>query len=635
MTLSLLVVAFSPQFFSQPRPRRPWIRALLVGALTAWGVVAPESEAMATESITLKWGALSQTIGMEALEEFAATGEVPSGLGHYRPLLTPRLREALRGQIDLDPAVSKTILDEILSTPGGIQPLETLETLAPNLDVTDLQSTLELVSGAPERSNTLGILQALPQDTLELNVGALVSLAVQFRLTQMENEALSQVLRREQDQGAPGSTPLQGVEPFSKGPSQVERWELTLQDRDRDRSIPIDIYWSEDTHGPLVVISHGFGADRRFFAYLAEHLASHGLTVVSVEHPGSNVSALLSVPSVNQKTKVVANRILPAGEFLDRPKDISYVLDRMEKLNVYSYSLRDRLNTQQVTLIGHSLGGYTGFALAGAKLDLRHLDKFCQKLSPVNVSPSDWLQCAALDLPTHHANLRDNRITQLVVTNPMTGQLFGETGLSQVKVPTLMLASTHDGVTPIAKQQLAPFRQLSGPKYLVTALGGSHLSVGDPDNLNADLRYIPFMPHLPDESTANLRIFLQGVSLSFIMQQTPEARAYAGALSADYAEYFSTPTLPLRLSQDLPNGLARWPRLNPRALYRQDKLLTYVPSLLHLESMALQGQFQLMQRQLVAWARSSPSSLTAVYWPPQFLRPQTHAHRPNENSATP
>ena len=68
-----------------------------------------------------------------------------------------------------------------------------------------------------------------------------------------------------------------------------------LRDRSRERSIPVDIYWSEATHGPLVVISHGFGADRRFFAYLAQHLASHGLTVVSVEHPGSNVASLISL----------------------------------------------------------------------------------------------------------------------------------------------------------------------------------------------------------------------------------------------------------------------------------------------------------------------------------------------------
>ena len=59
----------------------------------------------------------------------------------------------------------------------------------------------------------------------------------------------------------------------------------------------------------------------------------------------------------------------------------------MEKLNYYSYSLRHRINTDQVSLIGHSLGGYTALALAGAELDLRPLSRFCQQLSPVNFFP--------------------------------------------------------------------------------------------------------------------------------------------------------------------------------------------------------------------------------------------------------
>jgi predicted dienelactone hydrolase len=395
-----------------------------------------------------------------------------------------------------------------------------------------------------------------------------------------------------------------------------------LRDRRRDRSIPVDIYWSEDTHGPLVVLSHGFGADRRFFAYLAQHLASHGLTVVSVEHPGSNVATLLSLPDDDLTTMVTApsmaaaqSRVLPATEFLDRPRDITYVLDRMERLNIHSYSLRDRLNTNQVTFIGHSLGGYTGLALAGAALDLRSLESYCQTLKPAKVSPADWLQCAALDLPVKYANLRDDRISQLVVSNPLTGLLFGEAGLSRVRVPTLVLAGTHDTVTPMASQQLRPFMQLSGTKYLITVVGGSHLSVGDPNNLNADLGRIPFMPALPDVTTTPLRIFFQGVSLSFVMQQTSEAEAYAPALSPTMTNAFSTASLPLRLSQTVPEGLASWPRLRQTALYRQEGVSSYLSSLLHLEALAIQEQFQALQRQMVAYLRTTPPSLTAVYLP--------------------
>ncbi len=600
-------------------------------------VLAPP--ALAAESVTVRLGRFSQTVSLRDLQNFAATGEVPGSLRLYRPLLTTGLQEALQGEITLEPEVGQVILDEILRTPGGAQLLDTLRAIAPNLAAEDLRVTLEQVSAAESGLTLLGILQAMPPDTLEINVGTLLSLASQFRLAQMESKALSRVLRQAPEPEASEPLLLPETAPFTAGSSQVERWELMLRDHSRDRSIPVDIYWSKDTHGPLVVISHGFGADRRFFAYLAQHLASHGLTVVSVEHPGSNVSALLSLPPADLPLDDLAeaaaqSRVLPATEFLDRPRDITYVLDRLEKLNRHSYSLRDRLNTEQVSFIGHSLGGYTGLALAGAALDLRSMESYCQTLNPVNLSPADWLQCAALDLPVKYANLRDDRITQLVVANPLTGLLFGEAGLSRVRVPTLMLAGTHDTVTPMASQQLRPFMQLSGTKHLLTLLGGSHLSVGDPNNLNADLARIPFMPELPDATTTPLRAFFQGVSLSFVMQQTDEAEAYASALDPSSVTAFSTTTMSMRLTQTVPDGLASWPRLH-QTLHRQAGLGSYLPSLLHLEAKAIQDQFQAVQRQMVTYLRTTPPSLTAVYLP--FLMPAVpmQANRSKPNQATP
>lgn len=584
---------------------------------------------LAAESVTVRLGRLSQTVSLDDLQAFAKTGEVPRSLRLYRPLLNASLRQALGEEITLEPEVGQVILDEILHTPGGAQLLDTLQAIAPNVAATDLRVTLEQISASEAGLTLLSVLRAMPQNTLEIDVGTLLTLASKFRLAQMESKALSRVLSKDSAVAAAATMPLLGTDPFSTGPSQVERWELVLRDHSRDRSIPIDIYWSEDSHGPLVVISHGFGADRRFFSYLAEHLASHGLTVISVEHPGSNVAALLSLPAEELPTAAAGSRILPATEFLDRPRDISFVLDRLERINLYSYSLRDRLNTKEVAFIGHSLGGYTGLALAGAALDLRSLESYCKTLNPVNVSPADWLQCAALDLPVKYANLRDDRITRLVVANPLTGLLFGEAGLSRVRVPTLMLAGTHDSVTPMASQQLRPFLELPASKHLITVVGGSHLSVGDPNNLNADLGRIPFMPALPDVTTAPLRIYLQGVSLSFVMQQTVNAAAYAPALSPAVAHAFSTTTLPLRLSQTVPDGLAAWPRLHQSGLHRQERLISYLPSLLHLEALAIQDQLQVLQRQMAAYLRHTPPSLTSVYWPlgPQVPMQANHRDR--------
>lgn len=613
----VIVLSFYRHSCSHDRHRsRRWV--MVMAGLMGWlagGLGGQRVEA--AESVRLRWGALTQTVQVADLETFATTGALPPSLWLYRPFLNAQVRATLQNELAVDPAVGQVILDEILHTPGGAPLLTTLEALVPNLTPEDLQKALEQVSQAETSPTLMAVLQQIPQPTLEVDVGAWMAWASQFYLAQRESRLLGQILRQDMEVSADEALPPSALNPFSTGPAEVEQWALRFQDRSRDRSIPVDIYWSRSTQGPLVVISHGFGADRRFLAYLAEHLASHGLTVVAVEHPGSNVAALLSLPDSDLSKSSPGSRVLPATEFLDRPRDITYVLDRLAGLNRHSYSLRGRLNTDQVTLIGHSLGGYTGLALAGAPLDLRLLDQACEQVNPVRLSPSDWFQCAALDLPVKYANLRDPRIRQLILANPLTGILFGESGLTQVQVPTLMVAGTLDSVTPMAAQQLGPYSQLAGPKYLITAMGASHLSVGDPENLNPNLQAIPFMPALPDASTSNLRLFLKGMSLSFIFQNTDQATAYAGFLSPHYAEAFSTPELGLGLNQSLPPQIVAWPGLHRPAVSPQTNRLGYGPSLLRLQAMLWQDQLHHLQRRMITYRPPAAPAFSPLGSPPQ------------------
>ncbi|MGI8932770.1 MAG: alpha/beta hydrolase [Phormidesmis sp.] len=524
------------------------------------------SPGWAAERLVIKVGPLRQVIALHDLETFAQTGEVSPSLRLYQRFLSPQVQLALQQRLELDPQMSDRMIEDVLASANGEIFTNALAQIAPNLTIPQLQAAIRLAASQADGLSLLDILRAVPQETLEIDLSAAIALASQLNLSNLESRSLSGVLEQELkvEPTSLSTLPPSDLDPTAQGQNnRVLQRTLSFRDVDRQRVIPVEVHWTRNPRGPLVVLSHGFGADRYFLDYLAQHLASHGLTVVSVEHPGSNVQALLNLP-VDPELAESPSRLLPATEFLDRPRDVSFVLDQLAQLDQRSFFYGGVFNTEDVTLIGHSLGGYTGLALAGATLDVRSLQSFCQDIQPLGVSPADWLQCAAVDLPEQVADLSDDRIKQVMAMNPLVGKLFGEAGLSAVTVPTLILTGTQDSVTPPLNQQLVPFEQLSGPKYLLAVIGGTHLSVGDPSNINQALTELPFISELRGEETAQLRQLLRGISLSFTLQRSPEAEQYRPFLSAAYVQSFSTPTLPLRLAEALPASVQSWLKIMAR-----------------------------------------------------------------------
>lgn len=535
----------------------PWLKRMMWGLAVSSGLTVSSWAApvRAAEQLTIRLGPLQQSVSMSDLEQFAETGEIPPSLRLYAPLLNADVRYMLNNRLHLDPNVGDKLVEDLLHSSAGERFVNTMQVAIPNATVPQLQQALMRSARQTDGMSLLGFLRAFPTHNVTIDAASTVALASQINLPLWQSQTLSSILERELTVKSPAPRPI--YDPTQPGPYWVWKQTMTLRDYERDRTIPVDIYWSRRTRGPLVVISHGFGADRRFLGYLAYHLASYGLTVVALEHPASNVAWLTSNP-MEYGSSSTAGNILPASEFVDRPKDVSFLLDRLSYLNRFSTLLHDKFNTEQVTVIGHSLGGYTALALAGATLSLKHLRQFCNDPNPVVLSPADLLQCSAADLPDRPIHLRDRRVVQTILLNPVIGRLFDEKSLAKVTVPTLMLAGTDDSITPAVSQQFLPFTELKDSKYLLTAIGGTHLSVGDPLNLNHALTQSIFVRERQDGETEALRRLLRGVSLAFIKQLTPEARRYTPFLSPSYAQSFSTPTLKLRLNADLPPNFVNW-----------------------------------------------------------------------------
>jgi predicted dienelactone hydrolase len=528
-----------------------WVQGLLCSLTIAlsWGVAMPST--LAAQKVTIRLGPFQQSIAIADLEAFAKTGKLPKHLQIFGNLLTPQLRELLNRRLEVDPEVADKFFVDLVRSPQGQKLIASLGVAIPGSTVEGLQTALNLSLRQVNGLSFVGFLRAYPEDNVTVDATKAVQIAIAFNANYLQSQALSSLLER--DLFVKNTTAFQpSFDPAAIGKQAVQQQTLTLQDSQRKRVIPVDIYWSQgEAQSPLVVLSHGFGANRKFFGYLARHLASHGITVAAIEHPDSQINSAKK----NSQPENLAQLLAPT-EFIERPKDITFLLNELAKRHNQPGQLQGKLLTENVTVIGHSLGGYTALALLGGEVDLEAVRQFCKNSLSVNEAPGDWLQCAAAPLTEKKLQLKDARVKSAIAFNPLIGKLFGEKGLNQITKPVLFLTGTEDSLTPALKHQIAPFAQLRGDKYLVTAIGGTHLSISDPTYTMSQVTTI--VKEKRGAETNSLRQLTRGVTLAFVKQSTPEAKIYQPFLTAAYAQSLSTSELPLRLNSDLPGSIKTW-----------------------------------------------------------------------------
>lgn len=183
-------------------------------------------------------------------------------------------------------------------------------------------------------------------------------------------------------------------------------------------------------HFPLILVSHGTGGHRYNQFYISEFLASFGYIVAAIEHPHNNAFD-------NKDQGTVSN-------LWHRPKDVSFVLDRLLNSQIISSHIKH----EEIGFIGHSIGGYTGFVIAGAIPNFRLLIDYCQD------HPEDHLMCqkAQVEQGLHtnytfdFSKLRDQRVKALLVMAPALGQAFERRDMEKVDIPILLIASGQDEV---------------------------------------------------------------------------------------------------------------------------------------------------------------------------------------------
>lgn len=526
-------------------------KAFGIAVLTAISILNEATTSVqAAQIVVVRRGSFTQSIELADLKTYVETGKGSPSIQEVARRLTPEQRSQIQAALKAKYNINEVAARNFVNTEFGNNLSSALASTTPRQDSAGVQAVkTALIQGAkaPEGLSLISAIEGYPSPRLDVDLAQAFRVVGNFNAAFWQTQAFMAAIA---PQLAPNRPQLNlPFDPTQPGSASVQVLNLNLIDWERRREIPVDIYWSTQASSakPLIVFSHGLGSVRTDMRYLAEHLASHGYVVAALEHPGSNEA------HVKQALQLKAP-LLEAQEFLNRPKDISFILDRLETLNQARGFLQGKLAPERVMVIGYSLGGTTALSIAGAQMQLAQLKQRCPG-DVLAFSLGENAQCFAKSLPKDRYQLRDPRVKGAIAFSPVTSLLFGETGMSQVAVPTLITAASADKTAPALTEQIVSFDKIPSPKWLVGVVGATHLSVKDPSTTidqagQPDTLYSG--GEIVGEEAVDVRNYVKAIALAMAAQLTNDAAKYALFLTPEYAQYASTPAFPIRLVTKIP-----------------------------------------------------------------------------------
>lgn len=501
--------------------------------------------ALSAERVSVRFGPFQTALSLSDLELFVSEGKITPEFAFFSRFLTQEQRSQLRVLLNQQFALSPIFVSQLTYSSVGQgflqQAGEVIQTESGLNGFHALRGALLLAVTDPTGLTPLNVLRKFPGNTVQVDAQRLLRLVRSF---QNQSQGQSQLIQKVQQKATEEAK--QSVVDFSTLPdlrkAGERRWRkqtFTLTDPARNRPIPIDFYLpqAEPTADvPLIVILHGFGGDRQNFTYLAAHLASYGYAVAVPESVGNSSRRFQSfLQGLAPEPSVL--------EAVNQPQDVTFLLNEFQRRAATDPQFRS-LNLQRVGVVGHSFGGQSALLLAGAPLDLDRLRQRCQtRPSP---DTRQLAQCPLTELPGSRLELRDRRIVSILAFNPSVPPLLDQPDLAQIQVPTLLLASSSDVITPPVDNQIRPFSWLTTPnRYLALIENGTHVSFLEP--ISFDWTGISVPPNLIGSGSAIAQNYARGLAIAFFRTHLNQDATEAPYLSAAYTQFLSQPSLKLSL----------------------------------------------------------------------------------------
>ena len=241
------------------------------------------------------------------------------------------------------------------------------------------------------------------------------------------------------------------------------------------RTVNTDISTQVSRRLPLILISHGTGGSALAHHTLAESIAAAGYLVAAIEHPGDNY----------KDRSLVANR----QYFEERPRQLLAMLNAM----LYDEQLSAIIDRQCIGALGHSVGGYTVFALVGAKPDraglIRHCatvddDPACNYADPdIGVTATGVTSFQLQPDKTADIKVATRQVIKSAVAlAPLGSVVDSHIGLDE-SVPVSIVTAQHDTILP-SRYHLSKLSQIAPHAVITRAKGAGHFSFISPVNEN-------------------------------------------------------------------------------------------------------------------------------------------------------
>lgn len=219
---------------------------------------------------------------------------------------------------------------------------------------------------------------------------------------------------------------------------------------------------------PVLIFSHGNSSFAEQSYFMTEYFASHGWIVVAPDHTGNTVRDTEGAISFE------------SGAF--RPQDITATLDFI--FGLPQDHLFAGAFSADVVLTGHSFGGYTTLANAGASFDVDNAVAFCSE-------PGAPSACQILSSDEIIEKLRegfhDDRVKVAIPQTP-GGFLLYQDGIGDIEIPTLLMTAARDATLPDSEEG-APIWAALGPRSMrMDMLNAGHFSYS---NMCVVLGFVP------------------------------------------------------------------------------------------------------------------------------------------------